>query len=169
MKLWAIIYVFILCVPVYMIFWAIICIIYIMCSCLYDIVSDYIFISGVSLKRNSTNWKYPSLLDQMASIHAIPGNYCLVSLTSVIGKMMECVIKDSRMYHMMDHNLFCEKQHGIYRDTPARHNYWSLWNYGLGCWIVGPYWRNLLGFKKSFWYYTSPNVIEEIEGIYCNW
>ena len=42
-----------------------------------------------------------------------PGNYRPVSLTSVIGKMMESVIRDSLVKHMMDNNLFCDQQHGF--------------------------------------------------------
>ena len=43
----------------------------------------------------------------------VPGNYRPVSLTSVIGKMMESVIRDALVKHMMEHNLFCDQQHGF--------------------------------------------------------
>ena len=43
----------------------------------------------------------------------IPGNYRPVSLTSVVGKMMESIVRDSLVDHMMSHNLFCDAQHGF--------------------------------------------------------
>jgi len=43
----------------------------------------------------------------------VPGNYSLVSLTSVIGKMMESMIRDSLVKYMMENNLFCDQQHGF--------------------------------------------------------
>ena len=43
----------------------------------------------------------------------VPGNYRPVSLTSVIGKMMEFVIRDSLVKHMMENNLFWDQQHGF--------------------------------------------------------
>jgi len=42
-----------------------------------------------------------------------PGNYRPVSLTSVVGKMMESIIRDKLVKHMMDHNLCCNEQHGF--------------------------------------------------------
>ena len=42
-----------------------------------------------------------------------PGNYRPVSLTSVVGKLMESVIRDKLVQHMMDQNLFCDEQHGF--------------------------------------------------------
>jgi hypothetical protein len=42
-----------------------------------------------------------------------PGNYRPVSLTSVIGKMMESIVRDSLVEHMMSHKLFCDEQHGF--------------------------------------------------------
>ena len=43
----------------------------------------------------------------------VPGDYRPVSLTSVIGKIMESVIRDSLVKHMMENNLFCDQQHGF--------------------------------------------------------
>ena len=42
-----------------------------------------------------------------------PGNYRPVSLTSVIGKVMESTIRDQLVRHMMENNLFCDAQHGF--------------------------------------------------------
>jgi len=44
---------------------------------------------------------------------AVPGNNRPASLTSVIGKMMESVVRDSLEKHMMDNNLFCDQQYGL--------------------------------------------------------
>ena len=43
----------------------------------------------------------------------IVGNYRPVSLTSIIGKMMESIIRDRLVDHMMEHKLFCDPQHGF--------------------------------------------------------
>ena len=43
----------------------------------------------------------------------VPGNYRPVSLTSVIGNMMESIVKDQLVEHMMLYNLFCDAQHGF--------------------------------------------------------
>ncbi|KAI8480560.1 hypothetical protein Bbelb_416830 [Branchiostoma belcheri] len=42
-----------------------------------------------------------------------PGNYRPVSLTSVIGKLMESIIRDKLVEHMMEFNLFTDAQHGF--------------------------------------------------------
>ena len=42
-----------------------------------------------------------------------PGNYRPVSLTSVVGKIMESLIRDQLVEHMMTNNLFCDAQHGF--------------------------------------------------------
>ncbi|KAI8512068.1 hypothetical protein Bbelb_111680 [Branchiostoma belcheri] len=42
-----------------------------------------------------------------------PGNYRPVSLTSVVGKVMESIIRDSLVDHMMQNSLFTESQHGF--------------------------------------------------------
>ena len=38
--------------------------------------------------------------------------WCLC-LTSVIGKVMESIVRDSMVNYMMDNNLFCNAQHGF--------------------------------------------------------
>ena len=42
-----------------------------------------------------------------------PGNYRPISLTSVICKVMESIIRDSIVDHIMENNLFCDNQHGF--------------------------------------------------------
>ena len=42
-----------------------------------------------------------------------PGNYRPVSLTNVVGKMMERVVKEQIMDHVERNNLLCEEQHGF--------------------------------------------------------
>lgn len=42
-----------------------------------------------------------------------PGNYRPVSLTSVLCKVLEAIIREQVMKHMVDNNLFCDEQHGF--------------------------------------------------------
>jgi len=42
-----------------------------------------------------------------------PGNYRPVSLTSVVGKMLESIIRDKVVEHMSSHNYFTDAQHGF--------------------------------------------------------
>lgn len=41
------------------------------------------------------------------------GNYRPVSLTTIVGRMMESLVRDSLVKHMMEGNLFCDAQHGF--------------------------------------------------------
>ena len=41
------------------------------------------------------------------------GNYRPISLTAIICKIMEGIIRDYIVKHMMDHSLFCDAQHGF--------------------------------------------------------
>jgi len=45
------------------------------------------------------------------------GNYRPVSLTSIIGKIMESRIRHHLVYHMVDNQLFCDDQHSF---SPVR-------------------------------------------------
>jgi hypothetical protein len=42
-----------------------------------------------------------------------PGNYRPISLTSVVGKLLESLVRDQIVKHMTDNNLFTEDQHGF--------------------------------------------------------
>lgn len=42
-----------------------------------------------------------------------PGNYRPVSLTAVLCKVMESIVREHLMEHMMKNNLFCDEQHGF--------------------------------------------------------
>ena len=46
-------------------------------------------------------------------LKANPENDHLVIPTSVIGKMMESVIRDSLVNYLIEHNIFCDQQHGF--------------------------------------------------------
>ena len=45
-----------------------------------------------------------------------PGNYRPVSLTSVISKMMESIVRDAIVTHLMKNNLITDNQHGFVPD-----------------------------------------------------
>jgi len=42
----------------------------------------------------------------------LPTNYCPISLTSIVGKMLETIIKEHIMNHFSENNLFRNSQHG---------------------------------------------------------
>ena len=42
-----------------------------------------------------------------------PGNYRPLSLTSILGKIMESIIRDQIVEHMMSNDLFSDEQHGF--------------------------------------------------------
>ena len=42
-----------------------------------------------------------------------PNNYRPVSLTSVLSKIMESIVRDHMLKHLMDNNLLCDNQHGF--------------------------------------------------------
>ena len=42
-----------------------------------------------------------------------PGNYRPVSLTSVISKVMESIIRDAIVVHLVENNLLSDEQHGF--------------------------------------------------------
>ena len=59
-----------------------------------------------------------------------PGNYRPVSLTSVISKVMESIVRDAMVEHLMKNNLFTDNQHGFVpgRDCIAQLLIWmEIW------------------------------------------
>lgn len=42
---------------------------------------------------------------------SLPGNHHLISLTSVVGKLKETIIRDRMVKHLEDHHLINESQH----------------------------------------------------------
>ena len=50
----------------------------------------------------------------------LPGNYRPVSITSIICKLMESIVRDKIVDHMVQNNLFSKQQHGFvpFRDDP---------------------------------------------------
>ena len=74
--------------------------------------------------------------------------YPLVSLTSVIGKMMESVIRDSLVNYLIEHNIFCDQQHGFVPECSYVTQLLvtlKLWS-GLLDIQWGPLWHNLFEF-----------------------
>jgi len=42
-----------------------------------------------------------------------PSNYCRVSLTSVVSKVFESIVRESMMHHLCSNNLITSHQHGF--------------------------------------------------------
>jgi hypothetical protein len=57
------------------------------------------------------NWKHHTKYTRKVTDH---GNYKPVSLTSIIGKVMESIIGDNLVHHIMDNQLFCDDQAVMY-------------------------------------------------------
>ena len=82
-----------------------------------DVISSplsVIFHKSLSEGRLPTAWN----IGNITPIHkkgsrSSAGNYRPVSLTSIIGKVMESIIRDHLVQHMMDNALFCDAQHGF--------------------------------------------------------
>ena len=73
-----------------------------------------IFTKSLHENRLSATWK----TGHITPIHkkgkkTIPGNYRPVSLTSVVGKVMESLIRDKLVEHMTEGRHFCDAQHGF--------------------------------------------------------
>ena len=62
-------------------------------------------------------------------------NYRAVSITSIIWKLMESIVRDKLVGHMMKNNLFSDKQHGF---VPSRNcvtkTYSYAWKFGQNFW-----------------------------------
>ena len=58
----------------------------------------------------------------------VAGNYRPVSLTSVVGKLMESVIKDEVVTHLENNNILIPEQHGFRRGHSCITNLLSYMN-----------------------------------------
>ena len=93
-----------------------------------------------------------------------PGNYRPISLTSVICKVMESVIRDSIVEHIMSNDLFCDNQHGF---VPGRscitqllcciEDWSNMLDLGMPVDII------YLDFKKAFDAVPHQRLIEKIK------
>ena len=75
---------------------------------------EIIFTKSFNEKHLPECWK----MGHITPIHKkgskkTPGNYRPVSLTAVIGKVMESLVRDRLVHHMTERNLFCDAQHGF--------------------------------------------------------
>ena len=73
-----------------------------------------IFMKSLQCGMLPSQWK----LGQVTPIfkkgdRSTPGNYRPVSLTAVLCKVMETIVRSHVMDHMVKHQLFCEEQHGF--------------------------------------------------------
>jgi len=60
------------------------------------------------------NWKKANVVPIFKKgDRANPGNYCPVSLKSVIAKVFESILRDAIMHHFIHNKLFTNKQHGF--------------------------------------------------------
>ena len=46
-------------------------------------------------------------------VRSVPGNYRPINITSVVSKIMESIVRDEIVAHMMKHNLLTNDQHGF--------------------------------------------------------
>ena len=46
-------------------------------------------------------------------VRSVPGNYRPISITLVVSKIMESIVRDEIVAHMMKHNLLTNDQHGF--------------------------------------------------------
>jgi len=73
-----------------------------------------IFHKSLSEGRLLTAWKIGNITPiYKKGIRSSSGNYRPVSLTFIIGKVMESIIRDHLVHHMMENQLFCDAQHGF--------------------------------------------------------
>ena len=63
-----------------------------------------------------------------------PGNYRPVSLTSVISKIMESLVRDTLVYHLMKNNLLADEQHGFVPERNCITQLLNAWKNGQKWW-----------------------------------
>ncbi len=81
----------------------------------------------------------------------IPGNYRPISLTSVVGKLMESVIADRIVDHLESNNLLGDSQHGFRRKRSCLTNLLEFFHHMLSVFDVSRAIDILyLDFKKAF-------------------
>ena len=74
-----------------------------------------IFNKSLNESKLPSEWKFGNVkaLYKNKGRRNDPGNYRPISLTSVIGKIMESIIKDAIVEHFMRNDMFCDQQHGF--------------------------------------------------------
>jgi len=73
-----------------------------------------IFNKSLSVGKLPSNWKEAHVTPiHKKGSRTEPGNYRPVSLTSVVGKVLESIIRDILVDHFMVNNLFTDSQHGF--------------------------------------------------------
>jgi hypothetical protein len=75
-----------------------------------------------------TDWKAQVTSLFKKGDKSCPGNYHPVSLTSVICKVMESVVKDRLMNHLTANNLLLDCQHGFIAGSSCTTNLFSTLN-----------------------------------------
>ena len=75
---------------------------------------------AILFKTSLTSGEVPSMwkVGNITALHKkgnknLAGNYRPISLTVIICKLMEAIVKDCIVKHMMQHSLFCDAQHGF--------------------------------------------------------
>lgn len=75
---------------------------------------EIIFRKSIESGQLPTQWKEAQVTPIFKKgDRSVPGNYRPVSLTSVICKVMESIIREALMGHMKSNELFCDEQHGF--------------------------------------------------------
>ena len=125
-----------------------------------------IFNKSLSEARLPSEWKLGNVkaLYKQKGKRNDPGNYRPISLTSVIGKIMEALIKDEIVEHFMRNNLFCDEQHGF---VPGRNCITQLlccleeWTFMLDC--GHPVDILYLDFRKAFDTVPHKRLLEKLK------
>ncbi|XP_069832172.1 vomeronasal type-2 receptor 26-like [Dendropsophus ebraccatus] len=87
-----------------------------------------------------------------------PGNYRLVSLTSIVGKVFEGFVRDAKLEYLDENNLITQHQHGFMRDRSCQTNLIGFYEETSSEMACGEVNRDLLenrlktaGFKRETW------------------